>query len=262
MRLAFVGLGEQGLPLALNLVETRRAVAGYDLSAAALERFRAAGGDAASSISEAVAGAEIVFVCVRDDVQMSAVMAQLSDAIGAGAVLVIHSTITPKLVAQCGRMARSAGADAIDAPVSGGAAGAEQKRAVFMVGGGADAVARCAPLLACSGEAIHVGELGAGSRCKLIHQLVLIGNIHASAQGYALARASGLDINMVAQALNAGAAQSRAGARLFEQGFTPHMLDALQKDWLLCGAFAADHDVAAGVGIDASFTSQLARYMQ
>jgi 3-hydroxyisobutyrate dehydrogenase len=192
-RIGFVGLGNMGAPMALNLLKAGHQVAGFDLVPAALEALAKAGGTPAASAAAAASGAEFVITMlpagphVRDAWLGAGGMAA---AAAPGAILLDCSTID---VATAREVAAAAGRPMLDAPVSGGTMGAAAGTLTFMVGGPEDAFAAATPLLQAMGRTIvHCGAAGAGQGVKLCNNMMLAATMIVTAEGFVLAEKLGL----------------------------------------------------------------------
>jgi 3-hydroxyisobutyrate dehydrogenase-like beta-hydroxyacid dehydrogenase len=249
MRMGFIGLGVQGKPIALNLIEAGHAVSVFDIDPAALGDLASAGATACRSARAVAQASEIVGVCVQTDAQLRDVLLG-ADGLLAGAarntVIVVHSTVPPRTIMELAEVCAGGGVDLIDAPVSGGPAGAKAKTLSFMVGGD-DAVAeRCQPLFLASGGVVtRTGAVGSGAQAKLIHQLVLLVNMMAASEGYRLAAACGLSREVIEAVIANGSAQSRVAARYNTIQLKAHALPLFQKDMTLAVQLAQEMDVDA-----------------
>ncbi len=193
-KVAFVGLGNMGLPMAINLVKAGHDVAGHDLSAEALAGLVAAGGRAAGSLADAVSGAEVVVSMLPEGRHVEAVYAQVFDLAPAGALMIDSSTIHVESARRVAALATEKGFDMVDAPVSGGTNGAAAGTLTFMVGGSDAAFARAHPILAKMGRTIvHAGSAGAGQAAKICNNMILGISMVAVCEGFALADKLGLD---------------------------------------------------------------------
>jgi 3-hydroxyisobutyrate dehydrogenase len=209
-RLAFLGLGVMGFPMAGHLVRAGHDVAVFNRTparaAAWAERHA---GHTAPSVAEAVAGAEAVFACVGADADVEAVFAPALEAMPLGALFVDHTTASAALARRLHAAAASAGRQFVDAPVSGGQAGAENGRLTVMAGGDAEAFARAAPLMgAYAANITHIGPAGAGQLAKMVNQICIAGVVQGLAEGLHFADRAGLDPEKVIAAISKGAAQS------------------------------------------------------
>ena len=195
-RSGFVGLGNIGKPMARRLVEAGHETWVHDVVAAPVRELEALGAKAAASPREVAAAADAVGVCVRDDDDVRAVVLG-EDGLLAGArpgcVIAIHSTVLPRTVEAVAAQAAARGVGVVDACVTGGAVGAARGTLVCMVGGAAEHLERCRPLLAAfASRIVHAGALGNGARVKLCNNLMTYLAWTAAFEATALARAIGL----------------------------------------------------------------------
>ena len=209
----FVGLGVMGRPMARNLLKAGFEVLVHDVNAAAVADAVAAGARDGGTL-KSVAEADIVVAMLPDTPEVEAVLlgpGGLAGSMRSGSVLVDMSTISPIATRSFAQHLRSRGIAMLDAPVSGGFQGAEAGTLSIMVGGEAEVLERCRPVLSAMGTTIsHIGESGAGQVCKACNQVAVAINIHAVAEAMTLARKNGVDAAKVRQALLGGFAQSRA----------------------------------------------------
>jgi len=194
----FIGLGNIGRPMAKRLAGWPEGLWVYDLDPAAAAALEAAGAKVAASPREVAEQAGVVCVMVRDDDQVRAVLSG-EDGVLAGAadgcVVVVHSTIRPDTVQELVELAAPHGVRVVDAPVSGGAGGADHGRLAIMVGGDDDAVERCRPALEAMGDlVVHLGPAGAGTATKLARNLMHFVAFTAAMEASALAQAAGIDL--------------------------------------------------------------------
>lgn len=212
-RVGFIGLGNMGKPMAINLVKAGFDVMVYDLRPEPMQELAALGARCAGSAYEIGKHAEIVELVVVDDAQVEAVTIEEGGVLGslkAGTVMAIHSTVHPRTVRKVAALADAKGVTVIDAEVSGGERGAYARSLCYMVGGDKPAFEKCRPLFATSGSNIfHLGDLGAGAVTKLAHNLIVYVNMLAASEGMRLAQAAGVDLASMEQVVHAGAAQSR-----------------------------------------------------
>lgn len=212
-RVAFVGLGVMGYPMAGHL-----RAAGYDTAvfnrtkAKAAEWVKQHGGRAADTPAEAAAGADFVFICVGrdDDVrEVTSGPGGVFETLAAGSVLVDHTTASAGLARELEALAEERGAGFLDAPVSGGQAGAENGELSIMVGGKQTAFDRAAPVMDSYAKAVtRIGDAGAGQLAKMVNQICIAGLVQGLSEGLAFAKRAGLDPELVIQAIGKGAAQS------------------------------------------------------
>ncbi len=213
MRTAFIGLGTMGFPMAGHLARHGHEVVVYNRTAATADRWTAQhGGRAAATPAEAARGADAVFVCVGNDDDVRAVVCGEHGALAAlarGALLVDHTTTSAALARELAAAAAPHGVAFLDAPVSGGQAGAEQGILSVMVGGDAEAFTRAEPLMRCYGRTVrHLGPTGSGQLTKMVNQICIAGLVEGLAEALHFARAAGLDIPAVIGVISQGAARS------------------------------------------------------
>ena len=189
MKIGFIGLGNMGGPMALNLVRAGHAVAGFDPAAPLPE-----GVMQAANAAEAARGAEVVITMLPNGAILRSVAAEVIPAMAPGAVLCDCSTVDVESARAVADEARAAGLGALDAPVSGGIGGAAAGTLTFMVGGPADAFRTVAPLFDIMGQkAVHCGAAGAGQAAKICNNMILGVTMIATCEAFALADKLGLD---------------------------------------------------------------------
>jgi len=210
VKVAFLGLGVMGFPMAGHLAAKGHEVVVYNRTPAKAARWTAAHkGVAAGDPAEAAKGAEIVFACLGDDPDVEAVLDAAAPAIGDGTIVVDHTTASPALARRLTGRFREAGAGFLDAPVSGGQAGAENGKLSVMCGGEAADFERARPAMeAYAARIVHVGPSGHGQLCKAVNQICIAGLVQALSEGVHFAKEAGLDLDRVYEAISGGAAQS------------------------------------------------------
>ncbi|SHM61562.1 2-hydroxy-3-oxopropionate reductase [Actinacidiphila paucisporea] len=216
-KVAWIGLGIMGSPMAENLIAAGYDVTGYTLEAEKLARLEARGGTAAGSVAEAVRDADVIFTMVPASPQVEAV-AYGKDGILAhareGALLIDTSSITPRTSVDLAKAAAARGIRVLDAPVSGGEAGAVEGVLSIMVGGDAEDFARARPLLDVLGTTVVLcGPHGAGQTVKAANQLIVAVNIQACAEAVIFLEKSGVDLSAALDVLGGGLAGSTVLAR-------------------------------------------------
>ena len=250
-KLGFIGLGVMGSPMAAHLAAAGFDVGGYDLNAEALAKLEAAGGRAAESAADAAAGADVVVTMLPDHPQVEAVVLApggVLDVVEPGTLVIDMSTIRPETSIEIARRAK--GIRVLDAPVSGGQAGAEQASLSIMVGGEAEDFAVALPIFEAVGKTIvHVGPHGAGQVVKAANQLVVGGTYGLVAEAIVLLEASGVDALKGLDVLAGGLAGSRIlelkRKSMVERQFTPGFrIDLHHKDMGIALAAARQADVA------------------
>lgn len=212
MKVAFIGLGTMGIPMALNILN-----AGFELTVHNRSRDKEeipakAGALRAGSPMEAAAGAEIIITCVSDTPDVEAIILGENGIIhGAsnGSIVVDMSTISPSTTRKIAERLGKKGVKMLDAPVSGGSEGAQKGTLSIMVGGGTEDLEIVDPVLKAMGKTItHVGSVGAGQLTKAINQIIVGGTYWSVAEGVILGIKAGLDMDKVLQAVGSGAASS------------------------------------------------------
>ena len=193
--IAFIGVGNMGGGMALNLVKAGHEVWAFDLSADALARVVAGGATAAASAADAATGADVIITMLPAGAHVKAACeGALFDAAGPDAVLIDCSTIDVATAKALGEAAAARGLAMVDAPVSGGTAAADAGTLTFMVGGPGAAFEKARPVLAAMGKAvIHAGGPGMGQAAKICNNMILGATMIATAEAFVLAEKLGLD---------------------------------------------------------------------
>src|SRR5512146_1868613 len=213
MKLAFIGLGVMGGPMAGHLARAGHDVTVYNRTKSKADAWIAKhGGRSAATPREAAQGAAIVFSCVGNDDDVREITAGGNGAFAGmekGAVFVDHTSASAAVAVELYEVARAAGLHFLDAPVSGGQSGAEQGILTIMVGGDAAPFERARPAMACYGRAVTLmGPAGAGQKTKMVNQISVVGVIQGLAEGLAFAERAGLDAKRVLDVITQGAATS------------------------------------------------------
>jgi 3-hydroxyisobutyrate dehydrogenase-like beta-hydroxyacid dehydrogenase len=227
--LAFIGLGRMGYPMAGYLVKAGHAVRGFNRSVARAEAWAKEHGTTASrSVAEAANGADIVFSCVGDDPDIKAVAGEAFGVMSPGSIFVDHTTGSAELAEQLATQASSRKLSFIDAPVSGGEAGAQKGQLTVMCGGDEAAYAKAELVIKAYAKMCkRLGPAGAGQKTKMVNQICIAGLVQALSEGVHFAEQAGLNPADVIEVISRGAAQSwqmenRAGTmheRKFDFGF-------------------------------------------
>ena len=212
-RIAFIGLGVMGGPMAGHLRRANHDVVVFNRTTRRAQAWvDEHGGRLASSPAEAAVDAEVVCACVGADDDVREVTTGPSGAFAAmapGAVFVDHTTASAAVARECDAVARERGLHFLDAPVSGGQAGAQRGQLSIMCGGDAAAFATVEPVLKVYGKTVaRIGESGAGQLCKMVNQLCIAGLVQGLAEGLHFAQRAGLDVPAVMSVISGGAAQS------------------------------------------------------
>ncbi len=237
---AFLGLGVMGFPMAGHLAAKGHDVTVYNRTGAKAESWLGQNrGKAAATPAEAAQGADFVFTCVGNDDDLRQVVLGPDGALagmGEGAVLVDHTTTSAIVAREVAAAAAPAGIGFLDAPVSGGQAGAENGVLTIMVGGDDAAFARAEPVMGAYGRTIvHMGAAGNGQLTKMVNQICIAGIVQGLSEGLNFAVRAGLDAERAVEVISGGAAQSwqmenRASTMLagkYDYGFA---VDWMRKD--------------------------------
>ncbi len=210
MKIGFAGLGVMGGPMSRHLVQAGHEVAGFNRSPDKAHAWAVAtGGRFAATIAEAAAGAELLILCVGNDDDVRQVTGEALPHLGDSAVIVDHTTTSARSAREMAALAAGQGRAFIDAPVSGGQAGAENGQLSVMAGGDVGALARIEPALMAYSKAIkHMGPSGAGQLTKMVNQIAIAGVVQGLAEAVHFAEVAGLDTNAAYDAISRGAAQS------------------------------------------------------
>ena len=212
-KVAFLGLGVMGLPMAGHLARAGHSVTVYNRSAQKAQAWVAEfGGQARATPREAAQGAEIVFCCVGNDDDLRSVVLGDDGALAgmqAGATFVDHTTASASVARELHGIAQSRGVKFIDAPVSGGQAGAVNGMLTVMCGGDAADFAAVSDVAGAFARAVTlVGPIGAGQLAKMVNQICIAGLVQGLSEGIAFGQAAGLDMKQVLDVISKGAAQS------------------------------------------------------
>jgi 2-hydroxy-3-oxopropionate reductase len=229
--IAFIGLGIMGSPMAVHLAEAGHDVVGYNRTRDKTRPLVEAGGRAADSIADAVKDADVVAVMVPDSPDVQQVLAGEGGVFAnakPGALVIDFSSIRPDVTVELAKRATERGFRLLDAPVSGGQAGAVNAALSIMVGGAAEDFAAAKPLFDVVGKTVvHVGPSGAGQTVKAANQLIVAVDIEALAEAVVFLEAYGVDTKAALEVLGGGLAGSKVLeqkkenmlARSFEPGF-------------------------------------------
>ena len=210
---AFIGLGVMGYPMAGHLAAAGYPMRVYNRTASKSEAWaNEYGGEAFASPGEAAAGAELVFMCVGNDDDVRAVSLGKGGVLSgmrASGVLVDHTTVSAEVAGEVAAAAHGKGIGFVDAPVSGGQAGAENGQLTIMAGGDPAHYERAAPLFDCYARFSRLmGPVGAGQLTKMVNQICIAGVLQGLSEGIDFAMRVGLDPDAVVDVISKGAAQS------------------------------------------------------
>ena len=212
-RVAFLGLGVMGYPMAGHLARAGHHVCVYNRTAAKADRWvEEFGGRSARTPREAATGADVVFACVGNDADLRGVVLGPDGAyagMARGAIFWDDTTASARVARELAAEGASRGLAFIDAPVSGGQAGAVNGQLTVMCGGDGAAFERAKPVAMAFARAVtRVGDSGAGQLAKMVNQICIAGLVQGLAEGIAFGQAAGLDMKLVLEVIGKGAAQS------------------------------------------------------
>lgn len=249
-KLAFLGLGVMGAPMAAHLAKAGHDVTVYNRTTSKAEAWVAANGGAFGKTPFAAAeGADIVFSCVGNDDDLASVCRGENGAFAAmstGSIFVDHTTVSAEITETLATEAAKSGIGFVDAPVSGGQAGAENGQLSVMCGGDQDTFDRAAPAMNVYSKICRrMGDTGAGQKTKMVNQICIAGLVQALSEGVNFAEKAGLDVEAVVEVISQGAAGSwqmenrhkTMASRDFDHGFA---VDWMRKDLAICLKTAAE----------------------
>lgn len=239
-RLAFIGLGAMGYPMAGHLARAGHQVTVYNRTPAKADAWRTEfAGATASTPAQAAHQADMVFCCVGNDDDLRSITLGEDGAFAGmrpGSVFVDHTTTSASVARELGQLARQQGLHFIDAPVSGGQIGAQNGTLTVMCGGDPQAFARIQPVVQAFARACTLlGDNGAGQLTKMVNQICIAGLVQGLSEALAFGQRAGLDMNLVLDAIGQGAAQSwqldnRARTMLADQFDFGFAVDWMRKD--------------------------------
>jgi len=272
--IGFIGLGRMGKPMAVNLLRAGYGAVVHDSREEPVLELAKLGAKIAHSAREAAQDADLVEIVVVDDAQVENVL--LGDrgvlqGIRGGTIIAIHSTVYPETIRKMAKHAGAKGAQVIDAPVSGGEAGAREKSLCYMVGGESALLERCREAFSTSASEIcHMGALGTGAWTKMIVQVVTCINMLAAYEAEMLGKQGGLDFAALQKVLHASSGQSfvtdnwidrfkltqdpmeirRRRTEVFQKSLAPAIEMARQLGFSLDGAILAQRLLPRIMGIE------------
>lgn len=258
-KLAFLGLGVMGYPMAGHLQTAGHEVTVYNRSAGKADKWVGQhGGKSAPTPREAAAGAAFVMACVGNDDDLRSVCLGEDGAFAGmdkGAIFVDHTTVSASVTRELAEAAKAAGLGYVDAPISGGQAGAENGQLSVMCGGDQADFDKAAPVIDAYAKICRrLGDVGAGQITKMCNQIAIAGLVQGLSESLAFARKAGLDIGEVVEVISQGAAGSwqmanrhkTMAAGEFEHGFA---IDWMRKDLGIC--LAAGNEIGASLPVTA-----------
>lgn len=238
--IAYIGLGVMGAPMARHLVAAGHRLTVNNRSPDKARAWVAEhGGTFAPTPAAAAGGADVVIACVGDDDDLAEIALGPNGAfrnMAEGALFIDHTTVSAKIARRVAEEGRASGIACLDAPVSGGQAGAEKGQLSIMCGGTTEAMARAEPILkAYAARIVHVGPDGSGQLAKMANQIAIAGVVQGLSEAIGFAKAAALDTDKLFEAISGGAAQSwqmvnrwqTMAERTFDFGFA---VDWMRKD--------------------------------
>jgi 3-hydroxyisobutyrate dehydrogenase-like beta-hydroxyacid dehydrogenase len=243
-RVAFIGLGVMGYPMAGHIARAGHDVTVYNRTAAKADKWAAEyGGKTAPTPAEAARGCEFVFSCVGNDDDLRSVTTGPEGAFSTmekGAIFIDNTTASADVARELGKAAAEGGFGFLDAPVSGGQAGAENGVLTVMVGGDKEVFEKARPVIDCFARMVGLmGETGAGQLTKMVNQICIAGLVQGLSEGIHFAQNAGLDVEAVIDVISKGAAGSwqmenrhkTMNAGKYDHGFA---VDWMRKDLAIC----------------------------
>ncbi len=258
---AFLGLGVMGYPMAGHLLAAGHDVKVWNRTSTKAQKWADEyKGCAAATIEDAVKAADFVMMCVGNDADVYAVARQAIKSMKSGAILVDHTTASARCARKVEEMARQKGIGFVDAPISGGEAGAINGQLAIMCGGRAAVYDKAVPIMSAYGKSIKLmGDVGSGQLTKMVNQICIAGTLQGLSEAVNFAKKAGLNVDEVVAAIGQGAAGSwqllnRASSMAkgeFEFGFA---VDWMRKD------LGIALDTADEIGADLTLTKQIDGY--
>lgn len=250
VKLGYIGLGNQGAPMAKRLAEWPGGLIVFDMRAEAMAPFAELGATLADGIAE-VAKADVISVTVLNDEQVRDVVAQLAEHAGPGTVIAIHSTIEPTTAVELAEQLRPKGIHIVDAPVSGGAHAASQGELAVMVGADDEAYDKVKPVFKqWASLVVRAGEPGAGTKMKLARNMLTFIGFAAACEAQKLAEASGIDLQKLGRVVRHSDAQSGGpGAIMARDDTKPLAPDHFLYNMFVHTRGLAEKDLALALGL-------------
>ncbi|KCV82037.1 6-phosphogluconate dehydrogenase [Actibacterium atlanticum] len=236
-KLAFLGLGVMGYPMAGHLAAAGHDVTVYNRTTAKAEKWvKEHGGALGDTPAEAAAGADMVLACVGNDDDLRQVCVGTDGAFSVmdeGALFVDHTTVSAKVTRELSMVATESGFGFVDAPVSGGQAGAENGQLVVMCGGTEADYDRAEPVIDAYAKLCkRLGDSGAGQLCKMVNQICIAGLVQGLSEGLHFAQKAGLDGRAVVDVIGGGAAGSWQMVNRFESMLDDEFNHGFAVDWM------------------------------
>ena len=225
--IGFIGIGFMGLPMAKNILKSGYKLKAYNRTPNKTESLKEFGAEICKTIKEVVSDTEIIITILTDDIAIDTVMnnKEFTDNIKSGATVIDMSSVKPETAIKYGTKFNSNNINYLDAPVSGGIAGAEEATLAIMVGGEQKVFDECYEVLKSMGNPTLVGSISSGQISKLVNQIIVGLTIGAVAEAVTLCEKAGVDPNKMIEALKGGWADSKIlqthGKRMINKDFSP-----------------------------------------
>lgn len=250
VKLGYIGLGNQGAPMAKRLAEWPGGLIVFDVRAESMAPFAELGATLAGSVAE-VAKADVISVTVLNDEQVRDVVTQLAEHAAPGTVIAIHSTIEPTTAVELAEQLRPKGIHIVDAPVSGGAHAASQGELAVMVGADDEAYDKVKPVFKqWASLVVRAGEPGAGTKMKLARNMLTFIGFAAACEAQKLAEASGIDLQKLGRVVRHSDAQSGGpGAIMARDDTKPLAPDHFLYNMFVHTRGLAEKDLSLALGL-------------
>lgn len=258
VKLGYIGLGNQGAPMAKRLVDWPGGLIVFDVRTEAMTPLVELGANVADNIAD-VAKADIISVTVLNDGQVRDVVGQLGEHAAPGTVIAIHSTIEPDTAAELADQLRDKGIHIVDAPVSGGAGAADKGELAVMVGADDEAFAKVKPVFKkWASLVVRAGEPGAGTRMKLARNMLTFIGFAAACEAQKLAEAAGLDLQKLGRVVRHSDAQSGGpGAIMYRDDMSDLTPDHFLHDMFVHTRGLAEKDLSLALALGEATGTEL-----
>ncbi|KUH80921.1 MULTISPECIES: NAD(P)-dependent oxidoreductase [unclassified Mycobacterium] len=253
MKLGYIGLGNQGAPMAKRLVDWPGGLVVFDVRTEAMTPLAELGAELADSVADVAKAADVISVTVLNDAQVRDVVQQLAEHAKSGTVIAIHSTIEPGTAGELAEQLRSNNIHIVDAPVSGGAGAAEKGELAVMVGADDEAYDTVKPVFKkWASMVVRAGEPGAGTRMKLARNMLTFVGFAAACEAQRLAEAAGIDLQKLGRVVRHSDAQSGGpGAIMVRDDTKPLQPDHFVYDMFVHTRGLAEKDLGLALRLGA-----------
>jgi len=250
-KLGYIGLGNQGAPMAKRLASWPGGLVVFDVRVEAMTPLAELGASLADSVADVAVAADVISVTVLTDAQVRGVIAELAEHAKPGTVIAIHSTIEPDTAAELAEQLRPRGIHIVDAPVSGGAGAADKGELAVMVGADDEAYERVKPVFKqWASMVVRAGEPGAGTRMKLARNMLTFIGFAAACEAQKLAEAAGIDLQKLGRVVRHSDAQSGGpGAIMVRDDTKPLTQDHFVYDMFVHTRGLAEKDLRLALGL-------------